>query len=153
MTKSIREIYMEIFSENEFTISDIKKFLKHTYGIELKKHLIDVSSDRYWKYNLENKIKDIRNIVYINCYKDSNGKTKPFICGVTKTGVYGTTDFNFNKHANKDRQNYLISGRAFLCEKDFDYDKSVIYLFGCTDKFEAYILERDIQYRFHLFGS
>lgn len=151
--KTIRDIYINNFLKSEFTITDIKLFLKETYGINLIKYHIDVRPNRRWKFILEKEIKDIKNIVYINCYKDRGGKSKPFICGVTKTGKYGTTDFNFNRSANNNTQNYAITGRAFLIDKGFDYDKSVIYLFGCQNKQDANLLEREIQHKFHLFGS
>lgn len=153
MTKSIREIYMGNFLKNGATVTDIRIFLKRTYDIELKEYKINAQPHTRWKFNLEKEIKDIKNIVYINCYEIKGCKSKPFICGVTKTGTYGTTDFNFDKDANNKIQNYLITGRSFLNDNDFNYDKTVIYMFGCQDKQEAYLLEREIQHKFHLFGS
>ncbi|MEQ7214906.1 MULTISPECIES: hypothetical protein [Enterococcus] len=152
-SKSIWEIYIDNFLNNDVTITDITKFLKNIYNIKLERYEINVQPRTHWKFKLEKEIKDKKNIVYINCYENKNYGSKPLICGVTKTGKCGTVDFDFNKDANKDTQNYSITGRAFLNDKGFDYDKHAIYLFGCQDKQEAYLLEREIQQRFHLFGS
>ena len=154
MVKNIRETYMAGFLENKATISDITEFLYNVYDIELKEYeLEEIKPYSRWKYNLDKQIMDIKNVVYINCYRDGNNEIKPFICGVTKTGNDGTTDFDFNKHANDETENYLITGRSFLNDYGFDYDTKKIYMFGCQNKQDAYLLERVIQNKFNLFGS
>lgn len=154
MVKSIRDIYMTNFFKNKSTIDDIKEFLKSVYHIDLETHRIDVRPHTRWRFDLEKEIKDMSNIVYINCYKTNpDSDSKPFICGITKTGEHGTTDFNFNKNANNETTNYLTTGRSFLNDNNYDYDTSVLYLFGCQSKKEAVLLEREIQHRFNLFES
>lgn len=153
--RSTWDIYKENFLSRKDTISCITKFLSDTYGVSLKGYPINVVPNTRWKYKLDCEINsaNLSNIVYINCYVNHNGESKPFICGTTKTGNCGTTDFNFNKNANDNRITYPITGRAFLKETHLDYDMSVIYLFGCRDKNEALLLERQIQHEFQLFGS
>lgn len=145
--------YKNIFLNREVTVEIIHKYLLDTYGISLKTYTIDVIPHTRWKYKLDENIKKLSNIVYINCYVNGNGESKPFICGVTKTGEYRTTDFNFDINVNENRQTYPISGRAFLKESKLSYNTSVIYMFECPSKNQALLLERDLQYRFGLFGS
>lgn len=148
------EIYKKNFMKRDVSIGEIKEYLSTEYGIELAEYEIDeIKPYSRWKSKLDSQIKDLKNIVYIKCYeKNMDGKPRPLICGITKTGIYGTTDFNFNINANKDFQIDKISGRGFMKDNGFKYNRT-IYLFECKDKNEALLLERDIQHKFNLFGS
>jgi hypothetical protein len=138
----------EDFKENTASIENIVDYLKENFEIEMKSYEIDVKPHGWWKYHLNQEIKNLSNVVYIKCYVDK-GKSKPFICGITKTGIQGTTDFNFGDEPTNDNYN----GRCFLSDEELGHDKTIVYLFGTSSPKMARALEAHLQKRYNLFGS
>jgi hypothetical protein len=145
----IWEKIKENFKKNNASIQEIQNYLRETFDIEMKAYQIDVKPYGRWKYQLDYEIKELSNIVYIKCYIDKEEKSKPFICGITKTGFHGTTDFNFSDNPTTDNYN----GRYFLSEEGLGHDGKIIYLFGTSSSKMARVLESHLQKRYNLFGS
>jgi hypothetical protein len=149
-------IWMKIkenFINNPESIQDVQEYLKDNFGIEMKGYTINNYDKPYsrWKSELDNQVKDLSNIVYIKCYIDKKKQSKPFICGMTKTGKCGTTDFDFSDKRADGDCNY--NGRCFLEEENLRHDKEKIYLFGTGSPKAARVLESHLQKKFNLFGS
>jgi len=149
INNAIWEKIKEKFKNNTESIQEIQEYLKDSFDIEMKCYRIDAKPYSRWKFKLDKEVENLSNIVYIKCYIDNEKKSKPFICGMTKTGVYGTTDFNFSDEPTTDSYN----GRFFLKEEKLTHDRTGIYLFGTDSPKTARVLESHLQKRYNLFGS
>lgn len=86
LNKTYWEIYKQKFQESDVTIEGIVSFLKKDYGIKLLP--IENPQTKNFKSYIDSQTKDIKCIVYINCYEDETNRIRPLICGVTKTGKW-----------------------------------------------------------------